>query len=82
MNTKTVPESPSASPAPTASDRKLSKSPYFSLGTVQETGELDFSDFEKAGGGGVKKGIFTEATGEKNPRESDDIARPSKRCRD
>ena len=39
------------------------------LGTVEETGELDFSDFEKAGGGGVKKGIFTEATGEKHPRE-------------
>ena len=68
MNTETVPGSPSASPAPPsaspapkASDRKLSKSPYLSLGTVQETGELDFSDFEKAGGGGVKKGIFTEA---------------------
>ena len=61
MNTETVPGSPSASPAPKASDRKLSKSPYLSLGTVQETGELDFSDFEKAGGGGVKKGIFTEA---------------------
>ena len=65
MNTETVPGSPSASPAPPsaspapkASDRKLSKSPYLSLGTVQETGELDFSDFEKAGGGGVKKGIF------------------------
>ena len=39
------------------------------LGTVQETGELHFSDFEKAGGGGVKKGIFTEATGEKHSRE-------------
>ena len=52
------------------------------LGTVQETGELDFSDFEKAGGGGVKKGIFTEATGEKHPRESDDIVRPSKWCRE
>ena len=39
------------------------------LGTVQETGELHFSDFEKGGGGGVKKGIFTEATGEKHPRE-------------
>ena len=57
MNTETVPGSPSASPAPPsaspapkASDRKLSKSPYLSLGTVQETGELDFSDFEKAGG--------------------------------
>ena len=66
MNTETVPGSPSASPAPPpaspapkASDRKLSKSPYLSLGTVQETGELDFSDFEKAGG--VKKDIFTEA---------------------
>ena len=85
MNTETVPGSPSASPAPLsaspapkASDRKLSKSPYLSFGTVQETGELDFSDFEKAGGG-VKKGIFTEATGEKHPRESDDIARPSMR---
>ena len=89
MNTETVPGSPSASPAPPsaspapkASDRKLSKSPYLSLGTVQETGELDFSDFEKAGGGGVKKGIFTEVTGEKHPRESDEIARPSKQCRE
>ena len=43
-----------SSPAPKASDRKLSKSPYLSLGTVQETGELDFSDFEKVGGGGVE----------------------------
>ena len=41
-------------------------------------GELDFSDFEKAGGGGVKKGMVTETTGEKRPRESNDIARPSK----
>ena len=44
--TGTAPGSPSASPAPTVSNRKLSKSPYLSLGTVQETGELDFSDFE------------------------------------
>ena len=49
---------------------------------MQESGELDFSDFEKAGSGGVKKVIFTEATGEKHPRELDDIARPSKRCRE
>ena len=53
MNTETVPGSPYASPAPKASDRKLSKSKFLSLGTVQETGELDFSDFGKAGGGGV-----------------------------
>ena len=72
--TKTVPGSPFVSPAPTASDRKLSQSPYpyLYMGTVQETRELDFSDFEKAGG--VKKGIFTEATGKKHPRELDDIA--------
>ena len=82
MNTETVPGSPSASPAPTASDRTLSKSPYLSLGTVQVTGELDFSDFEMARGGVVKKGIFTEATGEKHPRESDDIVRLNKRCRE
>ena len=44
--TETIPGSPSASPAPTVSDRKLSRSPYLSLGTVQETGELDLSDFE------------------------------------
>ena len=36
---------------------------------------------EKAGGGGVKKGMVAEATSEKRPRVSDDIARPSKRCR-
>ena len=82
MNTETVPGSPSASSAPTASDRKLSKSPCLSLGTVQETGELDFSDFEKARGVGMKKDIVTEVTGDKHPRESDDIARPSKRCRE
>ena len=82
MNTETVPGSPSSSPAPTTSDRKLSKSHTSLWGTVQETGELDFSDFEKAGGGGMKKGILTEATGEKHPRESDDIARPSKWCRE
>ena len=29
-----------------------------------------------------KKCIFTEATGEKHPRESDDIVRLSKRCRE
>ena len=49
---------------------------------MQVTGELDFSDFEKARGGVVKKGIFTEATGEKHPRESDDIVRLNKRCRE
>ena len=58
MNTETVPGSPSSSPAPTASDKKLSKSHTSLWGTVQETGELDFSDFEKAVGGGMKKGIF------------------------
>ena len=30
----------------------------------------------------MKKGIFTEAAGEKHPRESDDIAPPSKWCRE
>ena len=49
---------------------------------MQETGDLNFNYFEKAGGGGVKKGIFTEATGEKHPKELDDIARPSKLCRE
>ena len=45
--TGAAPGSPSVSPAPTGSDRKLSKSPYLSLDTVQETGELEFSDFER-----------------------------------
>ena len=29
----------------------------------------------------MKKGMVAEATSEKRPRVSDDIARPSKRCR-